>query len=470
MLSAAKCDVEFRRSVIWGVLCLFLLSISCGQEVKVPVLAKFDAGVVTENEYVQHYLLSTQYKPNDWPTEENLVQIVTLKAMDKIATLEARTSGVEQDNMYQELVRRNEDRMLFQVYMRQEIIDSVISDSLINRFYAEFTPQYHIAYIMRPFVESSTEAFIASQKDTIEHVYDLLKKGHKFEELAGRYSQDITTNRKGGDIGWVIPESLGDAILRKEMITLENESYSEPIQGFGGFYIVYKGEQRDVEVPPIEQVRDRIWKTLYRTRRHLIKMAVEKRFVEVAPQYNYQIHNELVEEIRNKTKRGKSVDFGKLTEQEKDIEIVTFDGGVIRVAEIFEDSKKAPSNMFEFNERLNSISQEHVLALHARDLGIQNKPEVSPKLQEMKESLLRFTLHQRMVKDKAIAKLDSLQRLPGNESSMDRFGIEKELREELEIELQDKYRLEFLKDNFGPALKVAREKKEEQNRERETQN
>ena len=472
---------RFLLIVVFCILAAILLASFCSQTDNEFTLATFKGGDVTVDEYVDYFLSSTRYKPDVMPDEENLKEIVTLKALEKIAVLEAMEQGIDKDSLYTESIENNLRKTLFYKYMRQEIIDSVITDSLIQVFYKNFTPQYHMSYILRPVVKSSSAEFEASQQDTINHVYRLLQSGRSFEDMASLYSQDITTKDKGGSLGFVIRESMGDAALRAAMDTLKDETWSTPIRGYEGFYILYKGEKRDVPVPPIEEVRDKIWQTLYRTRRHDIEKNLQQRFDELVTKYNFQVDEEHV--IQLLTKAGWTVtasivsqlDFDAL-ENEMGTALATYDGGELKLYELFEEKNRAPGNKLEFDERMESISQRHLLSKHAMELGYQDAPDIKAKMTDVRESLLRSFLHRRNVIDKAKARMDAINeqsQRAGDKGDQDQFRrvtMERQVREEFEQALKQKYDFQVVPKNFDAAMKLAEEKKIEQNQERETSN
>ncbi len=470
-------------SIVTILVAVGVLEFRCGKKEPNPVLAKFDGGVVRENDYVDHYLLSTKYKPEVFPTEENLKDIVTKKALERIAVKEALAKGLDKDSTYQETVRSQARKIVFYRYMQKEMIGKVITDSLMKEFYDNYSPQYHMRYIIRPVVKTSTPEFARSQKDTIELVYRLLKSGKKFEDLAKAYSQDITTNQKGGDLGFVIRESLGDAALRAVMDTLMDFAYSKPFRGYEGYYILYKGEQRHVPVPSFDELRDRIWKTLYRTRRHNIQQEVDKRFSDLRQKYNYQFFDAVRKAIftqvgaDEKTSVFKALDFSVLNEQDLAQALARYDGGVIRVSELFENRKRAPQTILDFDEQFSSIAEQHLLGQHALELGIQNEPEISAQVETMKEALLRDNLTQMMVRDKVSAKVDSLRKTLSAQLKAEelktalakrRFEIETAIRQEFKEGLKEKYRFQFVSGNFAQALKRAQSLKIEQNQNAKT--
>jgi len=460
------------------VLCLGSL-LHCDRPSPQSVLAAFDNGSVVEAEAIDHYLLSTQYKPKALPSEELFREIVRQKALDKILVMEAQARGLAEDSVFQAMIRNQERKAVFYKYMRQEIISRVVTDSLIRLFYANYSPQYAMRYIIRPVVKSTPPAFARSQKDTIEAVYRLLNTGAKFEDLANRYSQDITTNRKACDLGFVIRESLGDAALRTVMDTLKEFTYSKPFRGYEGWYILYKGENRVVPVPAIEAVKDRIWQTLFRPRTPLLRQQVERRFAELAEKYHYQFYTASQKVIWDKVgvKDNASdyqvVDFSALSEQDLSQVLARYDGGVIRAEEVFENRKREPQTLLDFKERFTALSEQHLRGQHGLESGMQNDPEIVQQIHSFKESVLRSRLLQHAVKEPAAARTDSLRQTLVQQEKPEEirkilgqkyFEFERAGKARFEELLIKKYHFRYMDKNFGRALKEAGRRKEEQNK------
>ena len=470
------------KKVIPFVLVTFIFLINCGKKTDNPVLARFESGVVLQNEYIDHYLLSTQYKPDFLPNEENLKDIVRQKASEKLASIEAAAQQIDRDSTFLALAAKSEIKILFQKYMRIFVVDSVVTDSLVQKYYDEFSPQYRMRYIIRPVLKTSTKEFEQSQKDTIEHVYHLLQQDKKYEDLAQTYSQDITTNRKGGDLSWVIRESLGDAVLRSVMDTLKDFSYSTPVRGYEGYYILYKGEKREVAVPPFEEAQPRIWKGLSYNRQHIINDMLDERFEKVAPKYNYRIDDDVFNHIVEKTGGDTSqteyqhLNFSALSVDDLLLDIAQFEGGLITVFDVVREIKREPDNLKEFQELLEKVSHRHILGKYAKELKIGERPDVQQEINDMKNSLLRSILYQQEVKDKVQAKVDSIKNTqeiaPENKAKYLQKKIrefEKIVTKKFEDQLLKKYRFKFVAKNIDKALYKAHKLKLEQNQKRDNQ-
>ncbi len=169
------------------------------------------------------------------------------------------------------------------------------------------------------------------------------------------------------------------------------------------------------------------------------------------------------------TKSNKAViNFDKLSDQDKVTVIAEYDGGKILVGDLFADRKRSPTNKEEFLARFKSISQQHLLSKHAKELDLQNEHEAKNQLQKMKSSLLRTILYQRLVKDKVNEFTSFNSNLSAEVKVKQKTEYEKTLRSEFENKLKSKYKFKFETDKFEEALKLASLDKEIQNSKKVT--
>ena len=83
-------------------------------------------------------------------------------------------------------------------------------------------------------------------KHKLEGLYDRIKHGDKFEELARLFSQDGSAS-KGGDLGWIYP---GDTVpeFERVMNQLQPGQLSPPVQSPFGFHLIEVLERRVQDV------------------------------------------------------------------------------------------------------------------------------------------------------------------------------------------------------------------------------
>jgi parvulin-like peptidyl-prolyl isomerase len=449
------------------------LTLQCSK--KSSDLASFDGGSVTTEEYINRFITSSQYKPEVVPTEENLREIVANLAMEKIVVLEARKQGMDRDADFMTEVRERENLLIYQAYMRNEIINRVISDSLIQIFYKNFSPQYQMSYILRVLPPSFTPKQVQAQQDTIQLVYKLLQQGTSFPDLAKKFSQDAMSGPKGGDQGFVIGESLGDAALRETLARLATKSYSAPFKGVAGWYILYKGDKRDVSVPPLAEVRERIWSTLYRTRRHDIERIAGQYFEQLQAVYHFKNDSTQINLIQAKVcaHADELADsneklYSVFSEQELASALSTFDGGQVKVLDLLIDRRKRPLDQYEFGKRLNLLGQQRLFALQARNAKYDQRQDIRDEMATITQSILRFAFYQKEIKAQVAAQMETIQREQNTSMSPADYKqflqkksseLEKDLRSQLEIRLKAQYKFDVNTNQFSAALAGAAEKK-----------
>lgn len=450
----------FNTILIFFIIIFILLINSCSKESDKTLLADFDGGKFTIDQFIAHYNKLSPEKKEEKLTSAIIKEIVAKKTMEKIVIAESYANGLDKDSMFTRLNEKALERMYYQNYVRTQVADGIISDSLVNKFYREYSPQFSMKYIMRPFLTSSEADFIASQNEKINEAYSLLKSGTKFENVVNEFSQDRVSKEKGGSLGWTIREAFGDPVLRKVMDKLSHFEYSKPFKGYNGFYILYKGDKREVKVPPFKDVSNQIQATLKHTRQYLINAEIDKIFSIANKKYNYKINEEIIQDLIDLDKNGfgKSREFplkyGKLSNSQKSIVVASFKGRKITLEEIFKRKNQSPTNKSEFYERLNAVSRNFLIAKYAKDDSKQRELKLDSDSSKIKEALLLQIYHYEYVKKKVEILISSQTELTDQEISRKKIEYEKEVFKEVEEELKEKYNLKFKESNFNGLIEI----------------
>jgi peptidyl-prolyl cis-trans isomerase C len=106
-----------------------------------------------------------------------------------------------------------------------------------------------------------------ASKDKIDAAYEELQGGARFATVAQKYSEDPETKDKGGELGWFNPDGYVGGIGYNKTFTdrafsMESGTMSEPFELDGGWCILKTSSRSDTEVQPLEEVRERIVRTL----------------------------------------------------------------------------------------------------------------------------------------------------------------------------------------------------------------
>jgi len=149
-------------------------------------------------------------------------------------------------------------------YMRQQQrkSQSTVSPVKIEEFYNEnkdrFFQEDEAQLRLIQFTRGSlTDAELQARADA---VYERLKAGEKFEELAREVSQD-SRKIKGGDWGWQKKSDL-KAEFSEPLFLLKKGEYTRPILTPEGAFLLYAEDRKFAGIQSIDEVRDQIERNL----------------------------------------------------------------------------------------------------------------------------------------------------------------------------------------------------------------
>jgi len=134
--------------------------------------------------------------------------------------------------------------------------------------------------------ETPTPDAVDQAKAKAGQVYEMLKKGGNFEDLAKKYS-DGPTSAVGGDLEYFKRGTLSKE-LEAKVFDLQAGQYTEPIRTNQGFVILKVTEHQTPGVPPLKEVENQIQEQIYVTkmqpalRDYLTKLR-EDAYIDIKP-------------------------------------------------------------------------------------------------------------------------------------------------------------------------------------------
>jgi peptidyl-prolyl cis-trans isomerase D len=150
----------------------------------------------------------------------------------------------------------------------QKFLDLVVpSDEDIEMFYQDnqsrfMNPlEYRARHIQFTYAKGATPEEMATVKAKAAEALTKVQAGEAFDAIAAQYSDDLTSNTAGGDLGFVKPGKMSsefDAAVSRLVVGAVSELVSTPY----GFHIIKLEERKEPEPKKLEEVRDGIVKEL----------------------------------------------------------------------------------------------------------------------------------------------------------------------------------------------------------------
>ena len=212
-------------------------------------------------------ILNTMYEEDDEEKDYIKTQIDEIKSSAKENNISYSDLlayyGFNDDNDVKEYLRLT--------YRREKAVnDSIekkLKDSEIETYYKENI--YGDIKAKHILISPDTSDDMTSEEKTkadneakklAEEIIAKIKNGEDFAKLAEKYSDDTSTAKKGGELGWF---SKGDMVEEFEnaAFKLNKDEYTtSPVKTTYGYHIIYKQDTKDK--PKLEDVKDEIIDTL----------------------------------------------------------------------------------------------------------------------------------------------------------------------------------------------------------------
>jgi peptidyl-prolyl cis-trans isomerase SurA len=137
-------------------------------------------------------------------------------------------------------------------------------------------------------LSAPTPEQVAAAEAKAQDVYQQLKKGAKFDELARKESNGSTAEQ-GGDIGYFKRKDLAKELEDKSFILKAGE-YTEPIRTRQGYIILRVADHIQAGTPPLDSVREQIQEQLYSQKiqpalREFLTKLREDAYIDIKPGY-----------------------------------------------------------------------------------------------------------------------------------------------------------------------------------------
>lgn len=182
-------------------------------------------------------------------------QVRNLLIDREVIMQEAAKSGVLKNPEVQQQIDLARQQVVINAYLSDWVRKHPIPEDEIQK-------EYDRARSQTGDKEYKARHVLVETEDQAKAVISDLKKGVKFEDLARKNSKDPGTKDRGGDLDWNVP-GVFDKAFGEAMVGLQKGKYTEtPVQTRFGFHVIQLDDVRQINYPPLAQVRGQIQQQL----------------------------------------------------------------------------------------------------------------------------------------------------------------------------------------------------------------
>ena len=239
-----------RRFFLLSVLGISALAVSAQSD---PVVLTVNGVPVTRSEFEYSYNKNNGDGVIDRKTVEEYAELFINYKLKVAAALDERMDTL------------TSFRQEFAMYRDQQVRPTLVTDAEVieeaRKAYDRTKAAIGPKGLIRPahiFFRLSTKATLLEQervRQRADSVYEALRKGADFAELARQLSQDPRSASQGGIMGWLQP---GQTFVEFEdaAYSLQTGQMSRPVLAPDGYHVILMKERKQLE--PFEQLKDMI--------------------------------------------------------------------------------------------------------------------------------------------------------------------------------------------------------------------
>jgi peptidyl-prolyl cis-trans isomerase C len=287
-----------------------------------------------EEEYKQASRLVIQGRSELDRRKDALDQLIR----DQIVILGAYKEGLNNEVENDTNVQKQKNQILLtELYKKEILAKSKVSESEIKDQYEKMKEEIHAMHIL---VETEAQA---------DSIYQKLKEGADFAQLAKEKSIDPSAQKNGGDLGFfgwgkMLPE------FQEVAFKLKDGEISRPVKTMYGWHIIKLVERRTAEQPPFEKAKDMIRAQLERDRS---QKRVREYFDELKKKINFKLNEKALDLLMSKKtetppdtlglrRMGDQLDINSFTDEEKNMNLFTYKDGQTTVGAFVEEFNSMP--------------------------------------------------------------------------------------------------------------------------------
>jgi peptidyl-prolyl cis-trans isomerase C len=240
-----------QRLVIAGCTALLLVLTGCDQlGNRAPTPAETNAGF-------EAFVTAAARKSAGELTPDELKEAINQYVSMQVAAEAAQKTGLDKDPDVGAQLALTRTNVLSETLLARYLKANPVTDADIQAEYdaqvAATPPEYQARHIL------------VDDKSLAEAIIQKLQAKGDFAALAKEYSKDSSA-QNGGDLGWFNPQSMvkefADAVVKME----KGQFTTAPVQTQFGWHVIRLDDTRPAQLPPLDQVKDRVQQLVQRKR------------------------------------------------------------------------------------------------------------------------------------------------------------------------------------------------------------
>jgi peptidyl-prolyl cis-trans isomerase C len=207
----------------------------------------------------------------------------------EVLTQEAKKAGLDKDKEYLKKLADFERNTLINILLTKNIGDKVkVTDEEVKDYYGKNAKEFTVSKKVK-----ASHILVKTEAEALD-VIKKLGKGEKFDELAGKLSEDKGSAQNGGDLGYF---AAGEMLPEFEEVAfnLEKGKLSAPVKTKFGYHVIMVMDVKTDEAIEFDKVKNMIRQKLSGNKQ---KQVFDNYYAEIKKNHKVEIDQKTLGEFK----------------------------------------------------------------------------------------------------------------------------------------------------------------------------
>ncbi len=242
------------NKTILAVMLLSIVLVACGSSTDV---ATVNGKKITKEQYDAYLKFKRIAPSDDKKGERHLSHYLEREALTDIIEKE---EYLGQESMKAELAEFKKEMYISRYF--DKFLKDKVTEQAVKNYYTSHAKDYekkkvHVAHILIRANSKMSKPERQAKLTTAMEAYSKIVTGEDFGKIAGLYSEDKVSSKKGGDLGWLKQGSISPTFSEKAF-ELKQGDVSKPLETPFGFHVIKVIEEPKSIKRPFEAVAGNI--------------------------------------------------------------------------------------------------------------------------------------------------------------------------------------------------------------------
>jgi parvulin-like peptidyl-prolyl isomerase len=289
--------MKIKRNVVYLIFLVpILFLIGCGSK-DLKVVARVGNEMITIADFEKAYLKAKPVQMAQNASLDEKKKFLDQLVEQKMQLQSAYQNKIDQDPGIEERIKKIKEQILYLAALDDEIVYKLIKEEEIREHYDKSKLEFRARQILIIIPQNASQQQLDSTRTLAKEIIQEIRSGSDFSQMAEKYSEDPSSNKKGGDLGFVRWGRLEDQLQRKLFKMRKYELTTEPIKTSKGYHVLQVTDRKVLPQKPYELEKEKIVQNLFRKYRTELIEKYNEFNKELERKRKVVYHDELIDSV-----------------------------------------------------------------------------------------------------------------------------------------------------------------------------